>query len=202
MKVYQDSCHYLYLPRLISDQVYKNAITHGLDSEDFFGYASGVDGDRYLGFRFGNGGLVVLDESGVLIDRDESEQYRERSKPVSQPAGEPDSGSQAGSGASDENGGLQPSPAPRNNGGEVEPVKSIAKRSFYGTIDLDPLTAKMKFADIVDEIVQQFTTKTGVNVSISVEIQADSKDGFDESLQRTIKENSNVLGFGSAEFED
>ena len=202
LKVYQDSCHYLYLPRLISDQVYKNAITHGLDSEDFFGYASGVDGDRYLGFRFGNGGLVVLDESGVLIDRDESEQYRERSKPVSQPAGEPDSGSQAGSGASDENGGLQPSPAPRNNGGEVEPVKSIAKRSFYGTIDLDPLTAKMKFADIVDEIVQQFTTKTGVNVSISVEIQADSKDGFDESLQRTIKENSNVLGFGSAEFED
>ena len=41
-----------------------------------------------------------------------------------------------------------------------------------------------------------------VRFTISVEIQAESQDGFDESLQRTVKENSNVLGFGSAEFED
>ena len=26
LKVYQDTCHYLYLPRLINDQVYRNAI--------------------------------------------------------------------------------------------------------------------------------------------------------------------------------
>jgi len=50
--------------------------------------------------------------------------------------------------------------------------------------------------------VQPFTAQLGVEVTISVEIQANKKDGFDESLQRTIKENCNVLRFNSAEFEE
>lgn len=60
----------------------------------------------------------------------------------------------------------------------------------------------MDFATIMDEVVQQFTAKLGVDVKISVEIEARNKDGFDESLQRTVKENCNVLRFGSAEFEE
>jgi len=38
-------------------------------------------------------------------------------------------------------------------------------------------------------------------VKISVEIEATSPNGFDEALQRTIKENCNVLKFSSSEFE-
>ena len=41
-----------------------------------------------------------------------------------------------------------------------------------------------------------------MDVNISVEVQAKSSDGFDETVQRTIKENCNVLRFGSAEFEE
>lgn len=60
----------------------------------------------------------------------------------------------------------------------------------------------MDFANIMNEVVQQFTAKLGVYVKISMEIEARNKDGFDKSLQRTIKENYNVLRFGSAEFEE
>ena len=59
----------------------------------------------------------------------------------------------------------------------------------------------MDFATIMDEVVQQFTSKLGVDVKISVEIQAQRKDGFDEALQRIIKKNCNVLKFSSSEFE-
>ena len=59
----------------------------------------------------------------------------------------------------------------------------------------------MDFALLVDEVVQQFTAKLGVEVKISIEIQASSKAGFDDGLQRAIKENCNVLKFKSAEFE-
>lgn len=69
-------------------------------------------------------------------------------------------------------------------------------------IALDPVKAKMNFATIVDEVVQQFTAKLGVDVSISVEIQAKSRDGFDEAWQRTVKENCNVLRFSNSEFEE
>lgn len=60
----------------------------------------------------------------------------------------------------------------------------------------------MQFADIVDEVVQQFTTQTGVKVRIAFEIQADSSAGFDDGLQRAVKENCKVLRFGNAEFEE
>ena len=59
----------------------------------------------------------------------------------------------------------------------------------------------MQFSEIVDEVVQQFTAKLGVDVEISIEVRATSRDGFDESVRRTIKENCSVLKFGNAEFE-
>jgi hypothetical protein len=82
------------------------------------------------------------------------------------------------------------------------PVTTPAKKHFYGTISLDPVKAKLDFATIVDEVVEQFTSKLGVDVKISVEIQATShRDGFDEAMQRAVKENCKVLKFDNSEFE-
>jgi hypothetical protein len=190
LKVYQDTCHYLYLPRLVNDQVYKRALCEGLDSEDFFGYASGKDGEHYLGSRFGNGGMVVLDEASVLVEKGAAAIYRERIKPV--PPVDP---------------GPAPVSIPVGPGGNTPPrerpvsVPGAVKKQFYATVDIDAVTAKLKFAEIVDEIVEQFTAKLGVEVSISVEIQAKSRAGFDEGLQRSVKENCNVLRFNSSEFD-
>jgi hypothetical protein len=76
------------------------------------------------------------------------------------------------------------------------------KRQFYGKIDLDPIMAKRQFADLVDEVVLQFTSRPGVQVTIAIEIQAESPTGFDEGLQRAVKENCNVLRFQNAECEE
>ena len=82
-----------------------------------------------------------------------------------------------------------------NEASQVTTTPAATKKQFYGTISLDPVKAKMDFATIMDEVVQQFTAKLGVNVRISVEIEANSQDGFNESMQRTVKENCNVLKF-------
>lgn len=82
------------------------------------------------------------------------------------------------------------------------PSVGAIKNQFYATVDLDAVTAKLKFAEMADEIVEQFTAKLGVEVSISVEIKATSREGFDEGLQRSVKENCNVLRFNSSEFEN
>jgi hypothetical protein len=95
----------------------------------------------------------------------------------------------------------QPLSTSAPSGSPTIPGVSI-KNQFYGTVSLDAVKAKMDFSTIIDEVVQQFTSKFGVSVQISVEIQANSKNGFDEGLQRTIKENCNVLKFSSAEFEN
>ena len=206
LKVWQDSCHYLYLPRLVNDSVFRNAINQGVESEDYFGFASGKEGDRYLGFTFGRGSIATLDESSLLIDREAAVAYRERTTQPPQPTPDPGGmggepgGSSTPSGGS---GGAEPQPPSRGGmGGAGTPTPAATKKQFYGTISLDPVKAKMDFATIMDEVVQQFTAKLGVNVKISVEIEASSQDGFDESMQRTVKENCNVLRFNSAEFEE
>lgn len=82
------------------------------------------------------------------------------------------------------------------------PVPQAAKKRFYGSIDLDPILAKKQFADLVDEVVLQFTSRPGVKLKIAIEIHADSATGFDDGLQRAVKENCNVLRFKNAEFEE
>ncbi len=77
-----------------------------------------------------------------------------------------------------------------------------AKKDFLNNYAIALKEAKMDFATIMDEVVQQFTAKLGVDVTISVEIEAKSNAGFDEGLQRTVKENCNVLRFSNAEFEE
>ena len=75
------------------------------------------------------------------------------------------------------------------------------KHRFYGKITLDPIQAKKQFADLVDEVVINFTKRAGVDVQITVEIHAESPEGFDDNIQRTIRENTKTLGFGDSGFE-
>jgi predicted AAA+ superfamily ATPase len=191
LKVWQDCCHYLYLPRMVRDDVYKNAINLGLQSADFFGFAGGKQGDKYLGFVFSENASIILDEEALLVEVNAAATYKESIKPVV----------------------INTPLVAGGNGGVSEPsvIDSIidipkpvadVKNHFYGSINLDPVKAKMDFAVLVDEVVEQFTARLGVNVKISVEIEAvSSKDGFDEGMQRSVKENCKTLRFNSAEFE-
>ncbi|MCE8012942.1 ATP-binding protein [Billgrantia desiderata] len=215
LKVWQDSCHYLYLPRLVNDSVFKNALNQGVASEDFFGYAAGKEGDKYLGFTFGHGSVGGMDTEALLIEREVASAYREhldaeavqRAKDQAERDGEklpvPAAGPMGGDGDAQ---GWTSAPIDAAQSGATSgsypAAPSTVKKHFYGTVDLDPLKAKMDFARLVDEVVENFTLRSGIEVNISVEIEAVSPGGFDEVLQRTIKENCSVLKFSSSEFEE
>lgn len=197
LKVWHDCCNYLYLPRMVKDDVLINCIHLGLQSEDFFGFASGKQGEKYLGFIFGGNASFILDELSLLIEHDTAIQYKKSLEveivdPGVKPPGD----------SSDDTDGEGNSSGGKPDDGDGIPA-TVLKKQFYGTVNLDPVKAKMDFSTIVDEVVEQFTAKLGVDVKISVEIQAGSnREGFDESMQRTIKENCNVLKFSNAEFEE
>ncbi|MGU6130671.1 hypothetical protein ACV16K_04985, partial [Escherichia coli] len=81
-------------------------------------------------------------------------------------------------------------------------ITESQKTRFYGSVRLEAIRAKMDFANIMDEVVQNFASQYGVEVEISIEINARSDKGFDTNLQRAIKENCSMLKFGNAEFEE
>ena len=192
LKVWQDSSNYLYMPRLLNDQVYKTVIDRGLASKDFFGFASGKEQDKYLGFTLGTNALITLNDASLLIERKTAIDYLEKTTqgPQVPPPG-PESPGTPGP-------GVPPEPVP---GEPVPPNQSSPKKQFYGTVDVDPVRATMDFSDIVNEVVQHFTSKIGVEVTIKVEVEAKASGVFDDDLQRTIKENCSVLKFSNAEFE-
>lgn len=197
---WQKSCQYLYLPRLRDDMVYRNTLAAGAVSEDFFGIAYGKEDGKYKGFTLGTATTPILDEALLLIEPAVAHAYAEAERAARAAAAQPQPVPLVvGEGASTVPSGagvtvaVQPTPAPV--------AAKAEKRRFYATVNIEPVGAKLAFANIVEEVLQQFTAKPGVKVSISVEIEAESAEAFDDSMQRAVKENCNVLKFSSAEFE-
>lgn len=200
VKVWQDACQYLYMPRLVNDQVLRGTIEEAVKSDDFFAFAAGEREERYEGFAFGRSATVFLDENCLLISRESALQYVDKLKAEQSPKSADavpvsDNGSSADTGSVID---TSSTVIPGSGSGVSEPIK----QQFYGSVRLDPLKAKIDFATLMDEVVQNFTSQLGVDVVISVEINARSEKGFDANLQRAIKENCNMLNFGNAEFED
>lgn len=195
-KVWRDTCHYLYMPRLLNDQVFKDAISRGVVTGDYFAFAAGKEGERYLGFLFEESGLIDLGEESLLVDRDHAVAYKIQQQPSS-----PEDPASHREGKSSVNPGQEISPdnTPQP---EVVPDRDPKKKHFYGTVHLDPVKAKMEFSQVMDEVVQHFTSQPGVKVTISVEVEAETASGFGEQVQRAVKENSSTLGFSSSEFEE
>jgi hypothetical protein len=201
LNVWQQSCQQLYLPRLKDDTVFQHTMGMGAESREFFGFAQGKEGDRYVGFSFGKRTSLFLDSSLLFIEPLTAASYAEAQRAAEEAARpkptQPATGT-AGSGAQSPRVEDTGKPTYASGGSAQQPVK----KQFYGSIELDAIQAKKQFADLVDEVVQQFTIRPGVKVRIAIEIQADSTTGFDDGLQRAVKENCNVLRFKNAEFEE
>jgi predicted AAA+ superfamily ATPase len=210
LKVWQQTCQQLYLPRLKEEATFQKTLTAGASSLDFFGFAQGKEDGRYLGFAFGASPMLFLDDALLLIEPTAAAAYKQQveaqlaAKRAAEEAGRPTTTS-----IPDPSPGTDGTPPrvedtarpPYITGGGTSTEKP-AKRHFYGNVALDPFQAKKQFADLVDEVVLQFTACPGVKVEIAVEIRAESPSGFDDGVQRTVKENCNVLKFKNAEFEE
>lgn len=79
---------------------------------------------------------------------------------------------------------------------------SHKKTMFFGSVELDPIKAKLQFSDVADEVLMLFTQKPGVKVRISVEIEAESPSGFDDGIQRSVRENCDQLKFKNRTFDE
>ncbi len=207
LNVWQQSCQQLYLPRLKDDAVFQRTLAAGAESRDFFGFAQGKEDGQYVGFSYGKRTALFMDSSLLLIEPSAAAAYLDALR-----AAEEESRDKA----AEASGGAATTTVPA--GGDTSRVEDYAKggyasnsatagqtvkKQFYGSIDLDPFQAKKQFADLVDEVVQQFTMRTGVKVRIAIEIQAEAaSNGFDDGLLRAVKENCNVLKFKNAEFEE
>jgi hypothetical protein len=172
----------------------------GAESRDFFGFAQGKEDERYVGFTFGKRTSLFLDSSLLLIEPVTAAGYAEAQRAAEEAVRPKPTEPTPGTSGRDET----PMKV-EDSAGSAYPtaggvVRQAVNRFFYGSIELDPIQAKKQFADLVDEVVQQFTIRQDIKVRIAIEIQADCANGFDDGLQRAVKENCTVLRM-KGEFE-
>lgn len=58
----------------------------------------------------------------------------------------------------------------------------------------------MECAQIIENIIAHLEKES--NVKITIDIEAESPNGFSEAVVRTVKENSNQLGLKNYNFEE
>ena len=200
LNVWQQSCQQLYLPRIKDDKAFQHTMAAGAESRDFFGFAQGKEDGRYVGFSFGKRTSLFLDSSLLLIEPVTAAGYAEAQR-AAEDAARPKPTDLTSNPTGDGPPRTDDSTKPIYQTGGDSALQAV-KKQFYGSIELDAIQAKKQFADLVDEVILQFTSRPSVKVKIAIEIQAESATGFDDGLQRAVKENCNVLQFKNAEFED
>jgi len=81
------------------------------------------------------------------------------------------------------------------------PAKKVLSR-YYGRVEIDPQRVNKDTGLIVEEVIERLTSQIGCEVEITLEINANRSEGFDESTVRTISENSRTLKFEDYGFEE
>jgi hypothetical protein len=194
MEFWQKCADFLYLPRLQNEEVLKEAIKAGVESENFFGYAYGKDGEEYQGFVFGEAlSMVVIDHDSLLIEKETAHEYKQRLLEKKEKEAKPETLGREIDTVSEPGTTKEPEGSPR--GENIGTRSDRLYRRFYGTIELDPYMAKIKFMEVVEELITHLIENPDTNVSLQVEVEAENPNGFDDNIRRIVLENCRQLGF-------
>lgn len=212
LDVWQKTCCYLYLPRLRDEHTLRAAINVGVDARDFFGIAYGQEEGRYKGFHFDEATTAIFDEALLLIEPKAAAEFsaklaQEKAERDAKAKGEiKDKQTPEGSGGGSAGGSSPDGGESRGSDGDGTPPPpkppASKKKTFFGSVELDPVKAKLQFSDVAEDVLMLFTSKPGVKVTVTIEIQAESSGGFDESTQRAVLENTLALKFKNRAFDD
>lgn len=191
--LFEDTLRYLYMPRFKTRDVLARAIRTGAASRDFFGTAYGETEGKFEGFAFG-GGDVVFDDTLLLIDVQVAQAYEAASRAAT--SVEPHA-----TGSAESSVVPGPSSAPEQGSEKATPAPAAKARTFHGTANVPPATAKMRLVQIADEIVSLLASDPNAAVRLVVEISAEFPDGVRDEVRRAVSENASSLGLKSADWE-
>ncbi len=214
---------YVYLRRLKHKDVLLNAIRDGLQSpkwaQETFAYASDWDEthQRYLNLQAGHAVTIVADTHALLVKPEAALAQMEAE------ALEAEAKLKASLLASMAYTQSQERPAPvvLERGGSTIPhvptqgstppvpipiqhtvaVEEAQLHRFYGSTTINERMMAKDAGQIMEEVVKHLVILHGAKVKVTIEIQADVRDGVPADVVRTVKENCKTLHFESFGFE-
>lgn len=212
-RLWEYLCTYCYLPRLANVEVLYKAIQTGLNSDQYFAFASAFDGSRYIDLKF-NQYVGVIERSGYLVKSDVALEQ------ISYEVAKAQEEALARAAASDSMipssvGGAEsdmtyPSHIPSigvpthgiRDGVDASEPLAPKNRRFFMAADLDTTRINRDVQRYVEEIIQHLTSVDGAIIKISLEVEAEVDEGFSQQTVRTISENCQTLKVRDSGFEE
>jgi len=187
-------CTYCYLPRLANKDVLLDAIQRGINSPEYFAFASDFDGTRYIGLKF-NQNISYVEHTGYLVKvaiakKQIEEEAKQQEEHVTSTTSTDDGYDNPANDASKVHEDNTAAPPPPKN------------KRFFMSAELDNTRINRDVQKLVEEVIQHLTSVDGANVSISLEVQAKSADGFTQQTIRTVSENCQTLRVKESGFEE
>ena len=196
---------YCYLPRLASFGVLEQTISNGINSEEFFAYAAGQDGKRYLDLKF-NQFVGMIDPNSLLVKVDvarrqlnEEAAKREEERRKREEAGAGGSPTSGGSMVVNDSVGVLDRPDVQIVQPQPEPVKNTR---FYLSADLDNTRIIRDVQQLMAEVINHLSGVDSSQVKITLEVQAELPNGTPVPVVRTVTENCATLRVRDYGFED
>lgn len=184
---------YVYLPRLGNRDVFMKAVQDGAAGQEFFGYALGIEGKKYLGLSFGQRPqTVLLDDSAVIVRKDVA------AAAVAMPG----TGAQEAEGQGPVATGQGAGSTSEASGGPAATPRTKVMRRFYGSVKLNQLKVSSSAGQIADEVVKHLAGLVDAEVEVVLEVRATVPGGFPDTVVRTVSENARTLKFQAFEFEE
>lgn len=196
-QLWDNLCTYLYLPRLSSLKVLEDTIQKGVESTEYFGYAAGIEGERYVDLKF-NTAILSVERSGLLVKKEIAQKQIEEEKARKRQEEAGKSGEDSGS--DEVPVALQP-----GTGGDLGPgleKQPQFNRRFFMSADLDNTRIGREVQRLVDEIIKHLMNAEGSQVEISLEVSATNPSGYSQDIVRTVTENCQTLKVRQSGFEE
>lgn len=199
-------CKYCYLPRLANETVLLDAISSGVTSTEYFAYASGFDGNRYLDLKLGQS-VGMVERSAYLVKisaaqkqfaDDEAKRRDAEAARQTIESGDPGIAPMPSSvGEKDAAPHFEPGPA-----APVKPAEQAKNKRFYMSVPLDTTRIGRDVQRLVEEVITHLTTAEGTQVEVSLEVNVQAPDGLSQQIVRTVSENCRTLHVDDFGFEE
>lgn len=176
---------YVYLPKLRDRVVLEGAIRDGAAKLDpSFGYAERFDegANRYVGLAWARGVPEILPDSAVLVRADVAKEQSQAAAEaptatVSEPSAQESKGSKVG-------------PWP-SSAGPAKPTR------FFGSVEIDMVRPVKAFDAILNAVIMELQRNPSAKIKLTLEIEAEANQGFDEADIGVVRDNARQLKFKS-----
>jgi predicted AAA+ superfamily ATPase len=213
-KLWEYLCTYCYLPRLANENVLMDAIQTGIHSTEYFAFAAGFDGNRYLDMKF-NQYVGIVERSGYLVKLpvaskqladDEAKRQADSAARAAQ-SGQAETGVTTPAGTDGKGGAPNGNPSTNDDSGarEVHETPAITQPKnthFYMSAPLDNTRIGRDVQKLVEEVISHLTSANGAKVEVSLEVIVRSPDGLSQQVVRTVSENLRTLRVQDFRFEE